>query len=127
MMLFILFSQNIDGQIDISDRNYHDTLTVNNIDTCIDKEIVVISIMINPQGDVISAKPLLSKSTIADSTILQKIVEYALKSKFSQKLDAPAKQAGTITYRICNNTKSNVPEKIVPNNITDKNRGAIAD
>jgi antitoxin component YwqK of YwqJK toxin-antitoxin module len=123
-LLFVLISQNIVGQIDISDRNNHDTLTVNNIDTCIDEKIVVISIMINPQGYVISAKPLLSKSTITDSTILHKIVEFALKSKFSEKLDAPAKQAGTITYRICNsNAQSIAPKEIGLNNKTDKNRG----
>jgi hypothetical protein len=59
---------------------------------------VVVAIRVNPAGDVISARYIPEKSSGANGCMIEKAQEYALKSRFAYKSDAPKTQEGTITY-----------------------------
>lgn len=61
---------------------------------------VVVRIKVDPTGKVVDAEAISKGSTIASSKVWKKCEEYALKSKFSAKPDAPEVQQGTITYFI---------------------------
>ncbi|MBN2613251.1 MAG: hypothetical protein JXB00_16985 [Bacteroidales bacterium] len=60
--------------------------------------IVVVEILVDRNGNVVSAREGVKGSTTADVTLLKLAREAALKSKFSSKDDAPVHQKGTITY-----------------------------
>ncbi len=61
---------------------------------------VVVRIKVDPSGKVIDAEAISKGSTIANTRVWKKCEEYAMKSKFSAKADAPDVQQGTITYVI---------------------------
>ncbi len=60
--------------------------------------IVVVEILVDQDGNVVSAREGVKGTTTADVTLLRLAREAALKSKFSAKEDAPMHQKGTITY-----------------------------
>lgn len=57
-----------------------------------------IRIVVNSDGDVIEARPLLKGSDITDSTIIRQAIEAARKTKFN-KVPTTNNQRGVITYR----------------------------
>jgi hypothetical protein len=61
---------------------------------------VVVRIKVDPTGKVIDAEAISKGSTIANTRVWKKCEDFALKSKFSPKPDAPSVQQGTITYII---------------------------
>ncbi len=61
---------------------------------------VVVRIKVDPAGRVVDAEAISRGSTIANTKVWKKCEEFALKSKFSAKADAPEIQQGTITYVI---------------------------
>ncbi len=60
--------------------------------------IVVVKIVVDRTGKVISAIPGVKGSTTLDSALLQAAKQAALNTKFDKKSSAPTKQTGTITY-----------------------------
>ena len=62
-----------------------------------DAGTVTVKIMVDRQGNVVSAIPL--RSTTPNSTLLKASVEAALKAKFNTSETAPDLQEGTITYK----------------------------
>lgn len=60
---------------------------------------VVIRITVNQEGQVKSARYEVDGSTISSTELITAARNAAMKSKFTPKLDAPAVQEGTITYR----------------------------
>lgn len=60
--------------------------------------VVVVEILVDTNGNVVSAREGVKGSTTADITLLRLAKEAALKSKFTAKADAPVHQKGTITY-----------------------------
>ncbi len=60
--------------------------------------IVVVKIVVDRTGKVISAIPGVKGSTTVDSALLQAAKQAALNTKFDKKTTAPTKQTGTITY-----------------------------
>ena len=61
--------------------------------------VVVIRVTVNQEGQVTSANYQASGSTISSTELVSLARNAALKTKFNRKLDAPAVQEGTITYR----------------------------
>lgn len=59
---------------------------------------VVVEILVDREGNVISATPGVKGSTTLNENLLQAARNAALKAKFNRKPDAPATQKGTITY-----------------------------
>jgi colicin import membrane protein len=60
--------------------------------------IVVVEILVDRNGNVVSAREGIKGSTTMDVTLLRLAKEAALKSRFTSKSDAPVHQKGTITY-----------------------------
>ncbi|MFO7657694.1 MAG: TonB family protein [Bacteroidales bacterium] len=60
--------------------------------------VVVVEILVDRDGKVVSAREGVKGSTTTNVTLLRLAREAALKSKFSAKTDAPVHQKGTITY-----------------------------
>lgn len=60
--------------------------------------IVVVKIVVNREGKVVSAIPGVKGSTTLDSALLSAAKQAALNTKFDKKTSAPSKQTGTITY-----------------------------
>ena len=60
--------------------------------------VVVVEILVDRNGNVVSAREGIKGSTIMDVTLLRLAREAALKSRFTSKADAPVHQKGTITY-----------------------------
>jgi outer membrane biosynthesis protein TonB len=60
--------------------------------------VVVVEILVDRNGNVVSAREGVKGSTTMDVTLLRLAKEAALKSRFSSKADAPVHQKGTITY-----------------------------
>lgn len=73
--------------------------------TCEDNTsgVVVVDVVINPSGNVVSAHYNASKSSGATSCMVGKAQQYAAMSRFAYKSDAPATQSGTIIYRFVSN------------------------
>lgn len=61
---------------------------------------VVVRIKVDRDGNVIDAEAISRGSTIANTQVWRKCEEFARKSKFDAKPDAPEIQMGTITYVI---------------------------
>ena len=61
--------------------------------------IVVVEIIVDRDGNVISAREGVRGSTTADPYLLNAAKEAALKSKFTAKSDAAVRQRGQITYQ----------------------------
>ncbi len=61
--------------------------------------VVVVEIIVDRNGNVTAAEPILRGSTIQDSYLWGVAKEAALKARFSVKRDAPAFQKGTIRYQ----------------------------
>jgi len=107
VLLLILFvSINSYGQTDNRSINRIDTLNIDNIkindahaDSSYSYGIVVIKVIVNKDGDVISADFLLDKSTVKDSVLLKSAREAALKAKFNKNTNAAPRQIGLITYK----------------------------
>jgi len=59
---------------------------------------VVVEILVDREGNVISATPGVKGSTTLNENLLQAARNAAMKAKFNRKPDAPATQKGTITY-----------------------------
>ncbi len=59
---------------------------------------VVVKIVVDRNGKVISAIPGVKGSTTLDSSLLQAAKKAALSTTFDKKTSAPSKQTGTITY-----------------------------
>ncbi len=59
---------------------------------------VVVAIRVNQNGDVISARYIAESSSNANTCMIEKAQEYALKSRFAYKETAPKTQDGFITY-----------------------------
>jgi hypothetical protein len=59
---------------------------------------VVVAIRVNPNGDVVSARYVPEMSNRANTCMIEKAEEYALKSRFAFKDGAPKLQDGFITY-----------------------------
>jgi TonB family protein len=60
--------------------------------------VVVVEILVDRNGKVVSAREGVKGSTTMDVTLLRLAREAALKSRFTSKADAPVHQKGTITY-----------------------------
>ena len=60
--------------------------------------VVVVEILVDRNGNVVSAREGVKGSTTMDVTLLRLAKEAALKSRFTSKADAPVHQKGTITY-----------------------------
>jgi len=60
---------------------------------------VVVKVIVNNEGQVISATPGVKGSTTLDDYLLSVAKNAALKARFSRKPDAPDHQEGTITYK----------------------------
>lgn len=60
--------------------------------------VVVVEILVDQDGNVVSTREGVKGSTTTDITLLKLAREAALKSKFSSKDDAPVHQKGYITY-----------------------------
>lgn len=60
--------------------------------------IVVVEIIVDRDGNVISAREGIKGTTTTDAMLLKLAKEAALKSKFTSNPDAPVHQKGTITY-----------------------------
>lgn len=60
--------------------------------------IVVVKIVVDRDGKVISAIPGVKGSTTLDNALLSAAKQAALTTKFDKKTSAPSKQTGTITY-----------------------------
>ena len=60
---------------------------------------VVVEIIVDPNGIVLSATPGMTGSTTNDKALLQAAKKAALKTKFNKNNNAPAKQIGFITYK----------------------------
>ena len=69
------------------------------IDNSQDEGTVVVTIIVDRQGNVISATPGARGSTTTYANLLKKAKEAALKAKFSASPTAAAEQKGTITYK----------------------------
>lgn len=59
---------------------------------------VVVEIKVDREGNIVSAVPGVKGSTTLDSYLCNVAKNYALRSKFDSKPDAPYNQIGTITY-----------------------------
>ena len=59
---------------------------------------VVVEIIVDQNGNVISAKPGVKGSTTTNSYLLEKAKQAALRAKFNAKPEAPEEQRGTIEY-----------------------------
>lgn len=60
---------------------------------------VTVRVVVNQQGQVIDASVARSSGAAANEGVRSACVAAARKSRFSVKLDAPARQSGTITYK----------------------------
>ena len=60
---------------------------------------VVVKVIVNKEGQVISATPGVKGSTTLDDYLLSVAKNAALKARFSRNPDAPDHQEGTITYK----------------------------
>ena len=60
--------------------------------------IVVVDILVDRQGNVRSAVPGGTGTTVSDKTLWEAARKAALNTQFNVKPDAPVQQAGTITY-----------------------------
>lgn len=60
---------------------------------------VTVRVVVNQQGQVIDASVASSSGAAANEAVRSACVAAAKKSAFSVKLDAPARQSGTITYK----------------------------
>lgn len=60
--------------------------------------VVVVEILVDRNGNVVSAREGVKGSTTMDVTLLRLAREAALKSRFTSKTNAPVHQKGTITY-----------------------------
>ena len=60
--------------------------------------IVVVEIIVDRDGNVISAREGVKGTTTTDPLLLKLAREAALKSKFNSDINAPVHQKGTITY-----------------------------
>jgi periplasmic protein TonB len=69
------------------------------IDNSQDEGTVVVSIIVDRNGNVISAQPGARGSTTTNANLLKKAKEAALKAKFSANPTAPEEQKGSITYK----------------------------
>ncbi len=61
--------------------------------------VVTVRVVVNQQGAVIEASVKSSTGAAANEAVRNACIVAAKKSKFSVKLDAPARQTGTITYK----------------------------
>ena len=61
--------------------------------------VVVVEITVDPNGNVLTATPGMAGSSTNNKALLQAAKKAALKTKFTKKSNAPAKQIGVITYR----------------------------
>lgn len=59
---------------------------------------VVVEVIVDQNGNVVSARPGVKGTTISDQSLFKVAQEAALKAKFNVSKDAPAQQKGTITY-----------------------------
>ncbi|MCB0428815.1 MAG: hypothetical protein H6585_00810 [Flavobacteriales bacterium] len=62
-------------------------------------ELIVMEIIVNQDGTVIRANPVLSKSTTTDPCLVKRAREAALKSKWNADYSAPPQQKGQFKYR----------------------------
>ncbi len=60
--------------------------------------VIVVEILVDRSGNVVSAREGVRGSTTTDVTLLKLAREAALRSRFTSKDDAPVHQKGTITY-----------------------------
>ena len=60
---------------------------------------IVVTIMVDQEGNVVSAKAILRGTTLRDTNLWRRCEQAAKKSKFTAKPDAPELQKGTITYK----------------------------
>ena len=59
---------------------------------------VVVDILVDRHGNVTSAVPGGTGTTVSDKTLWESARKAALNTQFNVKADAPPQQAGTITY-----------------------------
>lgn len=59
---------------------------------------IVVTIMVDQEGNVVSAKAILRGTTLTDTNLWRRCEQAAKKSKFTAKPDAPELDPGTITY-----------------------------
>ena len=59
---------------------------------------IVVTIMVDQEGNVVSAKAILRGTTLRDTNLWRRCEQAAKKSKFTAKPDAPELDPGTITY-----------------------------
>ena len=60
---------------------------------------IVVTIMVDQEGNVVSAKAILRGTTLRDTNLWRRCEQAAKKSKFTANPDAPELQKGTITYK----------------------------
>lgn len=60
---------------------------------------IVVTIMVDQEGNVVSAKAGVRGTTLWDTNLFRRCEQAAKKSKFTAKPDAPELQKGTITYK----------------------------
>lgn len=60
---------------------------------------IVVTIMVDQEGNVVSAKAGVRGTTLGDTNLFRRCEQAAKKSKFTAKPDAPELQKGTITYK----------------------------
>ena len=68
-------------------------------DSTVSNGTVVVRIIVDRDGNVLSAEPVAEKSTLNDSVILKAARDAALKAKFTINPNASPKQTGYITYK----------------------------
>ncbi|MDD7574605.1 MAG: hypothetical protein PUJ75_02725 [Bacteroidales bacterium] len=59
---------------------------------------IVVTIMVDQEGNVVSAKAILRGTTLRDTNLWRRCEQAAKKSKFTSNPDAPELQGGKITY-----------------------------
>ncbi len=59
---------------------------------------IVVTIMVDQEGNVVSAKAILRGTTLRDTNLFRRCEQAAKKSKFTANPDAPELQGGKITY-----------------------------
>jgi len=111
LTFLILVINNIYCQTDIKIFNIKDSISIDtNIINKYTKDsnlidTVVVKIVVDREGNVISAEPYIRKCTTTDPNLLKTAIEAALKAKFSEDPTANSKQTGTITYKFIHTNK----------------------
>jgi hypothetical protein len=89
--------------INYSLENRYSVKLQNPIYTCINGGLIVVDIEVDKNGRVIDASYNKRKSNTSDECLIETSLKYAKMSRFNQKLEAPSKQKGWISYRFPKN------------------------